>query len=74
MAQLNLSAGASNSVPVISWPLAAGASYQVQYKTNLTDAVWLPLPGDATYVGANGWFDDTLPSPGQRFYRIVLNP
>jgi Tol biopolymer transport system component len=67
-------AGASNAVPVISWPLAAGKSYQVQYKTNLTDAVWLPLPGDATFIGATGRFNDALPSPGQRFYRIVLTP
>jgi Tol biopolymer transport system component len=74
-AQLNLPAGgASNAVPVLSWPLASGKSYQVQYKTNLTDAVWLPLPGDATFVGDTGWFNDALPSPGQRFYRIVLSP
>ncbi len=45
VAQLNLPvSGASNSLPVLTWPLAAGKSYQVQYKTNLTDAVWLPLP------------------------------
>lgn len=74
VAQLNIPAGASNSVPVISWPLASGKSYQVQYKTNLTDAVWLPLPGNATFIGATGWFNDALPSPGQRFYRIVLSP
>ena len=75
VAQLNLpAAGASNAVPAISWPLASGKSYQVQYKTNLTDAVWLPLPGDATFVGDTGWFNDALPSPGQRFYRIVLSP
>jgi len=67
-------AGASNSDPVLSWPLASGKSYQVQYKTNLTDAVWLPLPGDATFIGDTGWFNDALPSPGQRFYRIVLSP
>jgi Tol biopolymer transport system component len=74
-AQLNLPASAgSNSVPVLSWPLASGKSYQVQYKTNLTDAVWLPLPGDATFIGATGWFNDALPSPSQRFYRIVLSP
>ena len=75
VAQLNLPAsGASNAVPVLSWPLASGKSYQVQFKTNLTDAVWLPLPGDATFIGATGWFNDALPSPGQRFYRIVLTP
>jgi hypothetical protein len=46
----------------------------VQYKTNLTDAVWLNLPGDATFIGATGYLNDVLPSPGQRFYRIVLSP
>ena len=66
--------GASGSAPVISWPLAAGKSYQVQYKTNLTDAAWLTLPGVATFIGATGYLNDLLPSPGQRFYRIVLSP
>jgi Tol biopolymer transport system component len=63
-----------NSTPTISWPLAAGKSYQVQYKTNLTDAVWLNLPGDVTFIGATGYFNDVLPSPGQRFYRVVVSP
>jgi hypothetical protein len=67
-------AGAAGSTPAISWPLAAGKSYQVQYKTNLSDAVWLNLPGDVTFIGAMGYLNDALPSPGQRFYRIVLSP
>ncbi len=67
-------AGAANSTPAISWPLAAGKSYQVQYKTNLNDEVWLNLPGDVTFIGATGYLNDALPSPGQRFYRIVLSP
>jgi len=46
----------------------------VQYKTNLDDAVWQNLPGNATFVGAIGWLNDMLPSPGQRFYRVVLSP
>jgi Tol biopolymer transport system component len=74
VAQLILPAGAAGSVPAISWPLAAGKSYQVQYKTNLTDAVWLDLPGDMTFIGVTGYLNDLLPSPGQRFYRIVLSP
>jgi len=73
VAQL-LPAGASGFAPIISWPLAAGKSYQVQFKTNLTDAVWLTLPGDATFIGTTGYLNDPLPSPGQRFYRIVLSP
>jgi Tol biopolymer transport system component len=73
-AQLIVPIGVSNSAPAINWPLAAGKSYQVQYKTNLNDAVWLNLPGNVTFIGATGYLNDALPSPGQRFYRIVLNP
>ena len=60
--------------PVISWPLAAGEAYQVQYKTNLTDAVWLNLPGNAVFIGPAGYISDSSPAPGQRFYRIISTP
>ena len=69
-----VSTGIFNSNPTLTWPLAAGKSYQVQYKTNLTDPVWLTLPGDVTFIGATGYLNDPLPSSGQRFYRIVLSP
>jgi len=57
-------------------PLAPGfgESYQVQFKTNLTDSVWLNLPGVAAFIGANGYFGDPSPAPGNGFYRIVLTP
>ena len=67
-------AGAAGPNPVVSWPLAAGEMYQVQYKTNLTDAVWLNLPGNMTYLGLAGYLSDSAPAPNQRFYRIVLTP
>ena len=67
-------AGTFGSNPVISWPLASGEAYQVQFKTNLTDPVWLNLPGIAAFIGATGYYGDPLPAPGQRFYRIVLTP
>jgi hypothetical protein len=67
-------AGTLSPNPVISWPLTSGESYQVQYKTNLTDPVWLNLPGNAAFIGATGYFGDPSPAPGQRFYRIVLTP
>jgi hypothetical protein len=66
--------GTFGSNPVISWPLASGETYQVQFKTNLTDSAWLNLPGNAAFIGATGYFGDPSPAPGQRFYRIVLNP
>lgn len=73
LAQWN-SAGAYGSGPSLSWPLAAGESYQVQYKTNLTDAVWLNLPNSVAYLGTNAYLGGLSLSTGQRFYRIVANP
>jgi hypothetical protein len=67
-------AGTFSSNPAISWPLASGKSYQVQFKTNLTDLVWLNLPGNVTFIGDTGYISDPSPAPGQRFYRIVLSP
>ena len=67
-------AGAVGPNPVINWPVAAGEAYQVQYKTNLTDTAWLNLPGNVIFIGPTGYFSDSVPGPGQRFYRLVLNP
>ncbi len=67
-------AGTFGANPVISWSLAADGYYQVQFKTNLTDSVWLNLPGNTAFIGATGYFGDSSPAPGQRFYRIALTP
>ena len=67
-------AGTFSPNPAISWPLASGKSYQVQFKTNLTDSVWLNLPGNLIFIGDTGYVSDPSPAPGQRFYRIVLTP
>jgi hypothetical protein len=74
-AQFSLSGGygQGNQLPLISWPLAAGATYQVQYKTNLTDPVWQILPGNVSFIGGTGYITDPSPAPDNRFYRIILN-
>jgi len=67
--------GIFNSNPTLTWPLAAGKVYQVQFKTNLTDAVWQNLPADVTVSGGTGYVSDPAPAmTGQRFYRIVSSP
>lgn len=67
--------GIFNSNPTLAWPLAAGKVYQVQFKTNLTDAVWQNLPVDFNVSGGTGYVSDPSPvTAGQRFYRIVSNP
>ena len=67
--------GIFNSNPTLTWPLAAGKVYQVQFKTNLTDAVWQNLPADITVTGGTGYVSDPTPvTTGQRFYRVVSSP
>ncbi len=55
----------------ISFPTQPGYGYQAEYKTNLTDAVWLPLdnaiPGDGTVQSVH----DML-GGGSRFYRVQI--
>jgi Tol biopolymer transport system component len=70
-AQLMLPGTISSNLAVI-WPLASGAAYHVQYKTNLNDAVWQVLPGAPAFIGGTGFLDDTTPAAPQKFYRIVL--
>ena len=67
-------AGLVTQYPVVSWPLAAGQTYGVQFKTNLTDPVWQNLSGNITFIGDTGYLSDQSPAPNQRFYRIQLNP
>ena len=67
--------GILSSNPTLAWPLAAGKVYQVQFKTNLTDAVWQNLPVNMNVSGGTGYVSDpSPPGAGQRFYRIVSTP
>jgi dipeptidyl aminopeptidase/acylaminoacyl peptidase len=68
-------AGIFNSNPTLTWPLAAGKTYQVQFTTNLTDAVWQNLPDRVVFTGGTGYASDPASAAaGQRFYRILSNP
>jgi Tol biopolymer transport system component len=55
----------------ISWPVAPGKSYRVQFKNTLADPAWQDAAGSVTLVGTHAYLND-LPAPGgQRFYRVV---
>jgi hypothetical protein len=56
---------------VISFPAQAGFNYQVEYKTNITDATWISL-GSAR-PGFNGTMSVNDPATaGTRFYRVQV--
>jgi hypothetical protein len=58
--------------PIVSFPAVAGTAYQVQYKNNLADPSWQPLPGTITTVSNTAAITDSARGP-QRFYRVQSN-
>ena len=61
--------GAQGEV-VLTWPTTAGRIYRIEFKNNLSDAVWIPLGPDHEATGASLSIVDQLTATTQRFYRI----
>lgn len=57
-----------------SWASATGKSYQIQYKTNLTQNGWLNLGSPIPAVGSVTSSSDTVGPDPRRFYRVSLLP
>jgi hypothetical protein len=55
------------------WQATAGATYQVQYKTNLLQTNWLNLGNPFQATNSSASVSDAAPD-AQRFYRIELLP
>jgi hypothetical protein len=67
------SVSADATSTTISWNAANGANYQVQYKTNLSEANWLPLT-NITGAGTVISITDEHGGDPLRFYRLALVP
>jgi hypothetical protein len=59
---------------VLTWPGLTGQMFQVQYKTNLTDSIWLPLSAPVQGTGAVLSLTNNLGGAPQRFYRLAILP
>jgi hypothetical protein len=80
----NLSFSASIPLPVpvnvqisgtnlfLNWPAAAGQTYQLEYKTNLTDPSWTPLGSSVTGAGGTLILTNNFGDSPQRFFRLQL--
>ncbi|HZO84417.1 MAG TPA: hypothetical protein VFC26_04345, partial [Verrucomicrobiae bacterium] len=56
----------------LTWTAQSGSIYRVEYKNDLSDSTWTPLPGDVIAVSDTASTVDTTIAPvAQRFYRIV---
>jgi hypothetical protein len=57
-----------------SWVSVVGRSYQVQYRTNLTQVGWLNLGSPIGAISTTTSSSDTIGPGPRRFYRIALVP
>jgi hyaluronate lyase len=55
----------------ISFPTQSGFNYQVQYKSSLTDAAWIPLGNEIPGNDAAQTFNDST-ATATRFYRVQI--
>jgi hypothetical protein len=69
-----LAASTLGSQFTFTWPTLAGQTYQVQYKTNLTAAPWLPLGAAIPGTGGPITFTNGLAFSTQCFYRLMILP
>jgi hypothetical protein len=60
----------------LAWTPASGLTYQVQYKTNLSQSQWVNLGAPIVAAGGPITLSDTngIQSSSQRFYRLVVSP
>ena len=61
----------SGSAMTLTWSAMAGHTYQVQYKTNMNQAVWVSLP-TVTMTNSAGDISVPIGTDPQRYYRVVL--
>jgi uncharacterized repeat protein (TIGR03803 family) len=64
----------TNNMLSLSWSTEAGASYQLQYTSDLSSSNWINLGLAAIADGATLNTTDSLTNGPQRFYRLVLSP
>ena len=68
---LTVSYGTGNGNLSIFFPTQPGYGYRLEYKTNLTDAVWIPSGNVISGDGAIQSVNDT-PGANSRFYRVQI--
>ena len=64
----------SNGSIQLSWSSAAGISYQVQYKTDLSQTTWTNLGNPVSATGSTTTTSDTDTASLSRYYRIQMLP
>jgi hypothetical protein len=64
----------SNNLVSLSWNSISGQLYRVQFKPNLSSAIWSNLPPDVTAIGSSAVKTDTIGPSSARLYRVQVVP
>ena len=67
-----LSVQSSGANLLLNWPGLAGQTYQLEYKTNLTDSTWTPLGSPLTGTGSTLYSTNPIGTFSERFFRLRL--
>ena len=57
---------------LLAWPTIEGQTYQLEYKTDLTDPTWTPLGNPMTGTGGTLTTTNNLGSASQLFFRLQV--
>jgi len=68
------SVGVAGDSLTFTWSAIAGKIYQLQYKSDLAETSWNPVPGDVVATGGHASKADVIILIGRRFYRVVALP
>jgi hypothetical protein len=61
----------STSGAILTWNSTASRTYQVGFKSRITDPTWTVLARVTASSATSSWFDATSPATGQRFYAVA---
>jgi hypothetical protein len=64
--------GAGSTSVTVSWSSVSNVVYRLDYKDNLTAAVWTPLSTNTATGPTTSFVDTSSPAPTNRFYRVVI--
>jgi hypothetical protein len=59
---------------IFTWPTVSGWQYQVEYKTNLTQAVWQSLGAPLPATGNSLAFTNSLTTAPESYFRVRQQP
>jgi len=64
----------TNGTLSLTWSTEAGATYQLQYNSELNSTNWINLNSPITATGASLTTTDSVTNAPQRFYRLAISP